>query len=177
MFAQQERGESIKRLTLDPTNYFFEREENLIFVVLTSDLEVEPLIKLILPEMRHRFMDQYRDTIHDFQGDLSQYSSFKSILEQLLAEYGLFEYLRVNSENEPNTAFRCLLFFDKNTGTSLYQKTREYIDRKQIGFLSTVLLKAAERIFNEVLEENLKFILIITETGRYFHLNRLLLLY
>ncbi len=134
MFAQQERGESIKRLTLDPTNYFFEREENLIFVVLTSDLEVEPLIKLILPEMRHRFMDQYRDTIHDFQGDLSQYSSFKSILEQLLAEYGLFEYLRVNSENEPNTAFRCLLFFDKNTGTSLYQKTRNILIESKLDF-------------------------------------------
>ena len=56
VFAAGERGEQIRKITMDPTTFLFDRVGDLLFVILTKDPEFEKVIAIILAEIQQQFL-------------------------------------------------------------------------------------------------------------------------
>ncbi|MFX1294719.1 MAG: hypothetical protein ACFFD2_07675 [Promethearchaeota archaeon] len=166
MFAKGERGEQIKKITLDPTTFLFEKEKELIFVILTRDQEFEKSINLILPEIKKRFLTQFSNEIEHFHGNIEYFKPFYSMTENILASYGYFDYIQIKSSFETDDELKAVLFLDKITGDVLYIKSKEYLDRNTLSFQSIILLKSIDRVISEILEK-IPIISIIISPSHY----------
>jgi hypothetical protein len=166
MFAVGERGEQLKKINLDPTTFLFEREKDILFVVLTKDHDAEKIVKMFLPEIRSEFFKEYQSQIENFSGEMNQFLPFKSKIDNILRKYGFFEYLKIKSQFNSEVEYKCVLFIDRNNGDILYLKAKEYIDRNTLGYLSTVFLNVATRILVNGLNEDMKLLILLSENGR-----------
>jgi hypothetical protein len=166
MFAQGERGENVKKITLDPTIFLFERQKDLLFVVLTKDPEAEKIITLLIPEIKKQFFDQFAYAIENFAGNIADFYTFKASLEAILNKFGFLDYNDIQEKFANCENFRCFLFLNKLNGSVLYQKAREYFDRKALEYLALILVKANERIIEESFSEQISESILLTESGR-----------
>lgn len=153
MFATGERGEQIHKINLSPTTFLFDRAADIIFVMLTKDPDIEPILLLILKALKERFLALHEPSLKEFDGDIQKYMTFDTELEAILNIYGYFDYQRLTTEFSKSTV-ESVLYIEKNSGDILYSKAKGYLDKKTLSFQSLILVKTAERIlksFNEVL--------------------------
>lgn len=165
-FAQHDRGEQIKKITLDPTTFVFSRGQGLIFTILTRDPDFEKVIMLIIEELREKFIGTFGDRISNFRGAVEQFRPFDVIVHDILESYGYFEYERVGTLFNSDASLRSLLIFNKETGEPLYVKAKEYIDRKALSFQAPIVTKSAQRLVNESLGRMLVDINMISQKMR-----------
>ncbi len=165
-FAKGEKGESIRKITLDPTTFIFERAEELIFVILTSDPENEQLISLFLGEAKATFLKNFLEAAQTFSGNLSIFKPFNGMLEQILTKYGYFDYVRVKKVFETDEMLKAILFLKKDTGEILYIKAKEYLDRNALSFQTTILLNSIDRVITKGLNEKPLISILISQKSR-----------
>ncbi len=166
IFAAGERGEQIKKLTMDPTTFIFEREGNLVFVILTQDPQFEAVIQLILTKLKEIFLAKFGAAAAKFSGNLSVFSPFYAILEQILKDYGYFDYMQAMTSFSRGESLRAAMFVDKTSGKVLFVKSKEYLDREKLSFQSVLLLKTFERLITGVFKESPLIINLISESMR-----------
>lgn len=165
-FAQHDRGEQIKKITLDPTTFVFSRGRGLIFTILTKDPEYEKVIMLIIEELRERFIGSFGGTISDFRGDVTHFRSFDKTVNEILESYGYFEYERVGNLFNSDASIRSILILNKENGEPLYVKAKEYIDRKALSYQAPIVTKSAQRLVTESLGQVLVDINMISQKMR-----------
>jgi hypothetical protein len=165
-FAQHDRGEPIKKITLDPTTFIFSRGEGLVFTILTKDPEFEKVIMLIIEELREKFIEAYRDVIPNFRGGVAQFKPFDDVVHDVLESYGYFEYDRIRTRFNSDASTRSILIFSNETGDPLYVKAKEYIDRKALSFQAPIITKSAKRLVNECLRQVLVDIDLVSKKMR-----------
>ncbi len=166
MFAKGERGEQIRKITLDPTTFIFEREMELIFVILTSIPEFEKLIQLILDTIKTAFLDQYTEEIKAFRGDLKAFTAFNAVVQNILDDYGYFDYVRLEDSFKTDDMLKCMLYINRETGEILFIKAKEYLDRKALSFQTTILLNSVNRVISEILHEEPALSILISQKSR-----------
>jgi len=165
-FAQHDRGEQIKKITLDPTTFIFSRGQGLVFTILTKDPDFEKVITLIIEELKEKFISAYKDAIPSFSGGVSQFRPFDDVVRDILESYGYFEYERVRSQFTSDASIRSILIFNSENGELLYVKAKEYIDRKALGFQAPIITKSAKRLVNESLGQELLDIDLVSQKMR-----------
>jgi len=165
-FAKGEKGESIRKITLDPTTFIFERAEELIFVILTSDPDHEQLIRLILEEVKATFLENFLEAAKTFSGNLSTFKPFNGMLEQILKKYGYFDYVRVKNIFDTDEMLKAILFLKKDTGEILYIKAKEYLDRNALSFQTIILLNSIDRVISKGLNEKPMISVLISQKSR-----------
>jgi hypothetical protein len=166
LFAEGERGEQIRKITMDPTTFIFQREQNQIFVILTKDPEFEKIILLILTEIKERFLDAYSEAAQNFNGNVEQFTSFKDTVDQILHDYGYFDYLQAQDSFQADDSLRGVIFIDNTTGKPIYVKAKEYLDSEKLGFQSVILQKTFDRMVRGILHEEPVILNVISESMR-----------
>ena len=167
MFAKGERGENIKKITLDPTTFFFERESNLIFTILTKDTQFEKIILKIITDIKKEFLSKYRDILADNLIDVHEFNNFKPNLEKVLNSYGYFDYRDIVSSFEQKDPLKSLILIDKISGNFDYVKSKVFFNRDILGIQADILLGSLRRIVNRILSQNLEMAVIIYSSRRY----------
>jgi hypothetical protein len=162
MFAQGQSGEVIKEITLNLTTYIFNRQEDLIFVILTRDKEFEDIIRKILLQISDTFLDLFLDKVKHFSGEVSTFQPFYKNVESILKSHGYFDYLNILNNYNNDENFRSVLYLDNTSGNVLYSKAKVYFDRDILGFQSMVLIKAINRALEEKLNEELEMAILVT---------------
>lgn len=165
-FAKGERGEQIRKITLDPTTFVFERESELVFVILTTEPEHEHLISHILVDVKDRFLDKFKEEAKTFTGNLNTFKPFNSIVEQILTNYGYFDYIRAKEPLETDDDFKCMVFIDRNEGDILFIKAKEYLDRDKLSFLTNILLNSLDRVFTHISDEKPTITILLSHQSR-----------
>jgi hypothetical protein len=165
-FAQHDRGEQIKKITLDPTTFVFSRGRGLVFTILTRDPDFEKVITHIIEDLRERFIETFGGTISDFRGSISQFRPFDVTVNEILKSYGYFDYQRLRNLFDSDAGLRSILIFDKESGEPLYVKAKEYIDRKALSFQAPIVAKSAERLVSECFGEVVVDVNMISEKMR-----------
>ena len=165
-FAQTERGEEIKKISLDPTMFIFEQAQEHIFVVLTKQKDLENLIGLIIQDVKNTFLGKFEKELKTFKGDVGIFEPFKDDFEKILQTYGYFDYQNISSVYNIDEEIKCILYIERNSGDILLSKAREYIDRDALSFQAMILLKSVNRNIKEILEEESILTMIITEKFR-----------
>lgn len=165
-FAQHDRGEQIKKITLDPTTFIFSRGQGLIFTILTKDPEFEKVIMLVIEELREKFIKTFGEKIASFRGAVEQFRPFDNTVHDILESYGYFEYERIGALFNSDVNLRSILILNKETGEPLYVKAKEYIDRKALSFQAPIVTKSAQRLVNESLGRVLLDINMISQKMR-----------
>jgi hypothetical protein len=165
-FAQHDRGEQIKKITLDPTTFIFSRARGLVFTILTRDPEFEKVITHIIEDLKERFVGTFGGTISDFRGSVAQFKPFDKTVNEILQSYGYFEYERLRNVFDSDASLRSILILDKKSGEPLYVKAKEYIDRKALSFQTSIVAKSAERLVSECFEEEVVDVNMVSEKMR-----------
>ncbi len=166
MFATGERGEQIKKLTMDPTTFIFERAGTLVFVILTQDPQFEVVIYLILTKLKEAFLAKFGELAVKFGGNLSVFSPFYAILDQILKDYGYFDYMQAMASFSSGETLRAVMFVDKTSGKVIFLRSKDYIDREKISFQSVLLLKTFERLITGTFKESPIILNLISESMR-----------
>ena len=167
IFAQGQRGEDLKKINLDPTTFIFERHEGLIFTILTTDPNFEKVIFSIISDIKNRFLELFRENIKNFAGEVDQFRPFQQEIEIILNSYAYYDYLRVKETFDSNESLKSVLLIDKINGEVLYVKSKVYVERGPLTFQSGVLLKSINRLFSNVLKEDIVMTIVIDSTNRF----------
>jgi len=170
MFAVGDRGEEIQKINLNPTTFIFDRAQDLIFVMLTKNPDLENILKIILKAMKVRFLELHSESIKNFNGELNIFAGFTKELEIILQRYGYFDYQRVSREFANTNTIESVVYMDKLSGDLLYIKSKGYLDRKTIGFQTLILIKTAERILS-TFQESLSSLVVVTDSPRCLIVN------
>lgn len=166
VFAQGERGEQLRKITLDPTTFYFEKDGSLLFVILTKDPAFEKVIGPILLATRQKFLTQFNIQLSNLTGDISIFNSFQQTLNSIFSDFGYFDYLNARQSYEKDTSMQSLILIDRKQGELLYLKSKTYLDRNALGFQTPMLFQTGNRIFNDILKERLVSIALVTYSMR-----------
>ncbi len=104
-FAQGERGEDLKKITLDPTTFIFERKGGLVFLILTKDPEFEKIIWEILQTLVSEFIQMFEQEIKDFGGNISIFSKFTDVVSKTFDDFLYWDYIRNTREFFPRSRY------------------------------------------------------------------------
>ncbi len=151
---------------MDPTTYIFERESDLVFVILTQDPQFEAIIYLILSRLKEVFLANFKEDAVNFKGNLAVFAPFISMLENILRDYGYFDYMQAMTSFSKDESLRGTMFVDKTSGKVLFLKSKEYMDREKLSFQSVLLLKTFERLITGTFNETPIILNVISESLR-----------
>jgi hypothetical protein len=168
MFAMSKQGQAIKKISLDPTTFFFEREQNLVFVVITNDESAEPLIRRILLDIKSTFIGQFGKYVVDFNGNLNVFDPFKGLLQAILARRGYLDFQRGVAIFEGNSTIFSYIMFDIPKKKILYQRQRDQTSREGLALQANILAQSAIWILAEEYRIQPQFISLHTYEGRVF---------
>jgi hypothetical protein len=166
LFAKGQRGEELKKIDLDPTTFIFERQDGLIFAILTTDPNYEKIIFSIIIDIKNRFLELFRESAQNFAGAIAQFRPFQQEIENILNSYAYYDYLRIKDSFDSNESLKSVLHIDKTKGEVLYVRSKVYIERGPLTFQSGVLLKSINRLFSDVLNENILMTIVIDSSKR-----------
>jgi hypothetical protein len=166
LFAKGQRGEELKKINLDPTTFIFERQDGLIFAILTTDPNYEKIIFSIIIDIKNRFLELFSESAQKFTGAIAQFRPFQQEIEDILNSYAYYDYLRIKDSFDSNESLKSVLHIDKINGEVLYVRAKVYLERGPLTFQSGVLLKSINRLFSDVLNENILMTIVIDSSKR-----------
>ncbi|MBD3188125.1 hypothetical protein GF325_14910 [Candidatus Bathyarchaeota archaeon] len=166
MFAKTEKGESMKSLTLEQTNFIFERRDKLIYVLNSEMDDAKRLLHHFLDDLIDKFQQRFSDEITAFDGNIAVFEEFTDILHKCMKKFALNILQKRMKDMEENEFSQSISVIMKETGELLFSKAKQYVDSEQLAFLVPLLVKGARLAVKNLVDQDLEWILVITSKRR-----------
>lgn len=170
MFAESHRGQAIQELTLNQTNFLFEREQDLIFVITTTDEAIIPVVKLLLLDIKSAFLSLFPVETTPLDGNVSKYRIFTPKLLSVLSTYNILPLIDLESRFSTDPDLMSNLLLDRVKGDILFIHAKTYLDRTLLSFQTEIIFRAAHRLIEEKLGDEIHEIVAVSKSNRSFHL-------
>ncbi|QEE14312.1 hypothetical protein DSAG12_00124 [Promethearchaeum syntrophicum] len=166
MFAEGQKGEEIKEITLKETTYIVDKTNQILFVISTRNNAYINLIKLLVDEIKSRFFIAYPDAEKNFTGNVRIFSEFNQILDNILNSFNYFDILKFTGDFFKERLIKSILLVDRNEGKPLFVKAQEYSDRNILTFQVEIILKAGERLLKLFQNDKIENIVALSQKYR-----------
>ncbi|KKN00433.1 hypothetical protein LCGC14_1137840 [marine sediment metagenome] len=86
-FTKRNFKESLRTLTLDSVIFFFYTHKSLYHLVLKCDKKKfdKKVLETLSESIINKFLEEYKDVLEDFNGEISLFKSFSEEIRKLLA--------------------------------------------------------------------------------------------
>ncbi len=166
-FATVERGEDIKSLKLKETQIIFEKYnklfQKLTFVITTKNEELIELLHAVIHDIMEKFTHLFVDSLNKkFDGLVSQYQIFGKNVKEIIKSHGL-DILNDSIKNiDEGTSLKAIILLEPKGGNIFYIHAKQYVNKDKISFLIPLILKSAQLLYQNNLNEKLNWILLNT---------------
>ena len=163
MFAEGQKGEEIKEITLKETTYIVEKTNQILFVISTRNDSYINLIKLLLDEVKAQFFIKYPNAEAGFTGNIKIFSEFNQILDNILNSFNYFDILKFTGDFFKERLIKSIFLIDRENGDPLFVKAQEYSDRNILTFQVEIILKAGERLLKLFQDDKIQNIVALSQ--------------
>ena len=166
IFAKSEKGEVMKELTLEQTTFLFQKLDQVIFVITTNEQKQKALLQLLLVDIIEAFNKEYADVIVKFDGNVGVFENFGAKLHYLLNSF-MLPYINTRiAELESNNMMQSISVISRKSGELLFTQAKQYVNKEDLGFLIPLLVRAGIMISDEMPDQELGWLLIISSKDR-----------
>ena len=166
MFAEGQKGEEIKEITLKETTYIVEKTNQILFVISTRNNSYIDLIKLLVDEVKSQFFIKYPDAEAGFTGNVKIFSEFNQILDNILNSFNYFDILKFTGDFFKERLIKSIFLVDRNEGKPIFVKAQEYSDRNVLTFQVEIILRAGERLLKLFEDDKIENIVALSQKYR-----------
>jgi predicted regulator of Ras-like GTPase activity (Roadblock/LC7/MglB family) len=166
MFAEGQKGEEIKEITLKETTYIVEKTNQILFVISTKDNSYINLIKLLIDEIKAQFFIKYPNAEAEFTGNIKIFSEFNQILNDILISFNYFDILNFTGDFFKERLIKAIFLIDRKNGKPLFVKAQEYSDREILTFQVEIILRAGERLLKLFQDDKIENIVALSQKYR-----------
>jgi len=166
MFAEGQKGEEIKEITLKETTYIVEKTNQILFVISTRNNSYINLIKLLVDEVKSQFFIMYPDAEKNFTGNIKIFSEFNQILDNILNSFNYFDILKFTGDFFKERLIKSIFLVDRENGKPLFVKAQEYSDREILTFQVEIILRAGERLLKLFEDDKIENIVALSQKFR-----------
>ncbi len=170
MFAVSHKKQTIQELTLKETTFLFDREQELIFVVSTLKKEIIPVVKLVLHDLKMRFLEVFPEKTTPMNGDITIFRKFTPELLSILKTYNILPLFKLEATFDTDEDLIANLLLDRIKGDILFIHSKNYLDRSLLKFQTEMIFRASQRLIREKLSDDINEIIALTKNNRSLHL-------
>ena len=166
MFAEGQKGEEIKEITLKETTYIVEKTNQILFVISTRNDSYINLIKLLVNEIKSQFFIMYPNAEANFTGNIKIFSEFNQILYNILNSFNYFDILKFTGDFFEERLIKSIFLIERKNGKPIFVKAQEYSDREVLTFQVEIILKAGERLLKIFQDDKIENIVALSQKYR-----------
>lgn len=166
MFAKSEKGQTMKELTLEQTTFVFEKKDDLIYVLTTENEKAKPLLKLFLSEVIREFETEHIKELENFNGNVGVFEHFEEDLNRLQDIFGLNLLNEKIKEVHEEGILQSINVIARKTGELLFTEAIQFVNKSDLGFLVPLVVNASERVVQDVDNQDLYWILLVSNKER-----------
>ncbi len=166
MFAEGQKGERIKEITLKETTFIFQQEAEMTFIISSKDKTVITLMKLLLEDIRKEFLIMYPTSGTTFNGYVKQFDPFKLKLQEIFNTYNYMQLVNYSGEFFELRNIKSIFLVDRINGDPIFTKAQHYSDREILTFQIEIVLKAANRLLKNFHDKNIDHIVTLSKEFR-----------
>ncbi|MFX1498299.1 MAG: hypothetical protein ACFFBH_12300 [Promethearchaeota archaeon] len=166
-FATVERGEDIKSLKLRETQIIFEKSyeklQKLTFVITTKNEDLIELLHSIIHDVQKRFLETFSNELNkEFDGEVTKFHGFKKEITQIMYSHGMDLLSDSIQRIDSNDILKSIILIEPRSGSIFFIHAKDYVNKDKISFLIPLLLNSGNLLYQNNLNENLRWILINT---------------
>jgi hypothetical protein len=165
-FAKSERGESMKELTLEQTTFMFEKHGCLIYIITTMEPKAKPLLKPFLEDIIKAFEGRFKAEIDGFKGNVAAFEGFDDHVTVERFNHAIETLDSLDEGFDTNDVLNSIAAISRLTGGLLFTRSKQYVNKEDLGFLIPLLVKASELSAAQLADQRLAWILVVSNKDK-----------